>query len=160
MIEKLASTLVKHEVIFEYHCESIFLLEHDGVDFYKTLSITPQDNRAIIEYMPTISQYRIPYFPAVNTLDVFSSSIRKLQGKTEKMMLTFLEMPSYDESTINKYFSISMNVELSENTDIEYFVTNLWTIHVEFKSFAELVIENVSKSILATALNKELAKAA
>lgn len=160
MIAKLASSLVNHGTIFQYHSESIFLLEHDGVDFYKTLAITPKDGRAIIEYTPVISEYRIPYFPTVNALDVFENSISKLKGRTGKMMLTFLGVPTYDESTINQYFTISMNVEMSENTDFEYFVTNLWTIYVEFQSLAELVIKNASKAILARALNKELAKAA
>ncbi len=160
MIEKLAGTLVNQGRIFQYHSDRIFLLDHDGVDFYNTLSIASKDGRAIIEYTPTIPQYRIPYFPTVNLLDVFSNSINKLKGKTGNMMLTFLEMPSYDDSKINQYFTISIDVELSENTDVGDFVSSLWDIHVEFQGLAELVIRNVSKALLATALNKALAKAA
>ena len=66
----------------------------------------------------------------------------------------------YDDSKLNQYFTLSIDAELSENTDMDSFINNLQTIQVEYQSLTDLIIRKVSKAILAMAVNYQLAKAA
>lgn len=165
MLEILSSSLIKHEINFQFgsYNKSITLLENNGLDFEKSLTITPKDGIATIEFTPVIYKSRIASFPHVDTFDVFANVLNRLKGEYDNVKIEILEMDLnsyYDDSKLNQYFTLSIDAELSEKTDIDLFVTNLCRIKVEFQNLSDLIVKNVSKAILATALNKAIAKAA
>ena len=165
MTERLAITLVKKEIDFQFgsYNKSITLLENNGLDFEKSLSITPKDGIATIELTPIIYQSQIARFPSVDTDNAFANVVHKIKSEYDQIKIEVLEMDLnsyYDDSKLNQYFTLSIDAELSENTDMDSFINNLNTIQVEFQSLTDLIIRKVSKAILAMAVNYQLAKAA
>ena len=165
MTERLAITLVKKEIDFQFgsYNKSITLLENNGLDFEKSLTITPKDGIATIELTPIIYQSQIARFPSVDTDNAFANVVHKIKSEYDKIKIDVLEMDLnsyYDDSKLNQYFTLSIDAELSENTDMDSFINNLNTIQVEFQSLTDLIIRKVSKAILAMAVNYQLAKAA
>lgn len=165
MLEILSSSLIKHEINFQFgsYNKSITLLENNGFDYEKTLMITPKDGMATIELTPIIYQSQIPRFHSVDTYDAFANAISKLKGEYGKIKIDLLEFDLnsyYDNSNLNQYFTLSIDAELSENTDMDLFINNLQTIQFEFQSLTDFIIRKVSKEILAMAVNYQLAKAA
>ncbi len=165
MTERLAITLVKKEIDFQFgsYNKSITLLENNGLDFEKSLTITPKDGIATIELTPIIYQSQIARFPSVDTDNAFANVVHKIKSEYDQIKIEVLEMDLnsyYDDSKLNQYFTLSIDAELSENTDMDSFINNLNTIQVEFQSLTDLIIRKVSKAILAMAVNYQLAKAA
>lgn len=165
MTERLAITLVKKEIDFQFgsYKKSITLLENNGLDFEKSLTITPKDGIATIELTPIIYQSQIARFPSVDTDNAFANVVHKIKSEYDQIKIEVLEMDLnsyYDDSKLNQYFTLSIDAELSENTDMDSFINNLNTIQVEFQSLTDLIIRKVSKAILAMAVNYQLAKAA
>lgn len=165
MLEKLISNLIKKEIDFQFgsYNKSITLLENNGLDFEKSLTITPKDGIATIELTPIIYQSQIARFPSVDTDNAFANVVHKIKSEYDQINIEVLEMDLnsyYDDSKLNQYFTLSIDAELSENTDMDSFINNLQTIQVEFQSLTDLIIRKVSKAILAMAVNYQLAKAA
>lgn len=165
MTERLAITLVKKGIDFQFssYNKSITLLENNGLDFEKSLTITPKDGIATIELTPIIYQSQIARFPSVDTDNAFANVVHKIKSEYDQIKIEVLEMDLnsyYDDSKLNQYFTLSIDAELSENTDMDSFINNLQTIQVEFQSLTDLIIRKVSKAILAMAVNYQLAKAA
>lgn len=165
MLEKLISNLIKKEINLQFgsYNKSITLLENNGLDFEKSLTITPKDGIATIELTPIIYQSQIARFPSVDTDNAFANVVHKIKSEYDQINIEVLEMDLnsyYDDSKLNQYFTLSIDAELSENTDMDSFINNLQTIQVEFQSLTDLIIRKVSKAILAMAVNYQLAKAA
>jgi cell fate (sporulation/competence/biofilm development) regulator YlbF (YheA/YmcA/DUF963 family) len=165
MLEKLISNLIKKEINLQFgsYNKSITLLENNGLDFEKSLTITPKDGIATIELTPIIYQSQIARFPSVDADNAFANVVHKIKAEYDQIKIEVLEMDLnsyYDDSKLNQYFTLSIDAELSENTDMDSFINNLNTIQVEFQSLTDLIIRKVSKAILAMAVNYQLAKAA